>query len=165
MADEGFRTFVESRYARLLRTAYLLTGSADAAEDLLQSALLAAMSRWRRVDRPEAYVRRIMVNHLISGWRRHRIVEVLTAVLPERAAPDDQPELRDELWRALRQLPLRMRTVLILRYWEDLSEVETAELLECSTGTVKSQASRGLVRLRELVTPPTEEVTVTGRWQ
>lgn len=151
MAEEEFRTFVEQRYATLLRTAYALTGSEHAAEDLLQSALLATMSRWRTMDQPEAYVRRVMVNQLVSGWRRHRVVEVLSAVLPERPASQEQPELRDELWRALRRLPLRMRAVLILRYWEDLSETETAALLGCSVGTVKSQASRGLTRLRDLV--------------
>ncbi len=91
MADEEFRTFVEQRYAKLLRTAYALTGSAHAAEDLLQSALLATMSRWRAMDEPEAYVRRVMVNQLVSWWRRRRVAEVLSAVLPERAAPAEQP--------------------------------------------------------------------------
>jgi RNA polymerase sigma-70 factor (sigma-E family) len=151
VADEEFRTFVEARYDRLLRTAYLLVGSADQAEDVLQSALLATMTRWRHVDQPEAYVRRVMVNHLVTRWRRRRVVEVLTAVLPERAAPPDQPELRDELWAALGRLPAGMRAVLVLRYWEDLSEADTADVLGCSIGSVKSQASRGLARLRELI--------------
>jgi RNA polymerase sigma-70 factor (sigma-E family) len=151
MADEEFRRFVELRYRQLLRTAYLLTGSEHLAEDLLQSALLATMSRWRKMERPEAYVRRVMVNQLVSRWRRRQIIEVLTAVLPERAAPTDQPELRDELWQALRKLPARMRAVLVLRYWEDLSESETADALGCSVGSVKSQASRGLARLRTLI--------------
>jgi RNA polymerase sigma-70 factor (sigma-E family) len=154
MTDDGFRTFVEQRYATLLRTAYLLTGSAHAAEDLLQSALLSTMSRWRSMDHPEAYVRRVMVNELVSRWRRRRLVEVLTAALPERAAPQpDDPELRDELWQALRRLPAGMRAVLVLRFWEDLSEAQIAEALGCSVGTVKSQTSRGLARLRELVRP------------
>jgi RNA polymerase sigma-70 factor (sigma-E family) len=156
MADEEFRQFVEQRYGALLRTAYLLTGSPDAAEDLLQSALLATMSRWRAMDHPDAYVRRVMVNQLVSRWRRRRVVEMLTAVLPERPQPPpDEPELRDELWQALRRLPARMRAVLVLRYWEDLSEAQTAEALGCSVGSVKSQASRGLARLRELIAPVT----------
>ncbi|OLB78837.1 MAG: RNA polymerase subunit sigma-24 [Actinobacteria bacterium 13_2_20CM_2_71_6] len=153
MADEEFRTFVELKYAQLLRTAYLLAGSPELAEDVLQSALLAVMVRWRRVEQPEAYLRRVMVNQLVSRWRRRQVVEVLTAVLPERAAHSDQPELRDELWQALRRLPPRMRAVLVLRYWEDLSEAATADALGCSVGAVKSQASRGLVRLRELIAP------------
>ena len=153
MADEEFRTFVEARYAALLRTAYLLTGAPADAEDLLQSALLAVMARWSRVEQPEAYLRRVMVNHLVSRWRRRRVVEVLTAVLPDRAGPQEQPELRDEVWQALHRLPARMRAVLVLRYWEDLSEERTAEALGCSVGSVKSQASRGLVRLRALLAP------------
>jgi RNA polymerase sigma-70 factor (sigma-E family) len=154
MADEEFRVFVEQRYATLLRTAYLLTGAPDAAEDLLQSALLATMSRWRAMDHPEAYVRQVMANQLVSRWRRRHVIEVLTAVLPERPGPPvSSPELRDELWQALRRLPARMRAVLVLRYWEDLSEAQTAEALGCSVGSVKSQASRSLARLRELVTP------------
>jgi RNA polymerase sigma-70 factor (sigma-E family) len=164
MADEGFRTFVEQRYASLLRTAYLLTGATHAAEDLLQSALLASMSRWRRMDHPEAYVRRVMVNQLVSRQRRRRLVEVLTAVLPERPGPEPtEPGLRDEMWQALRQLPVGMRAVLVLRYWEDLSEAQTAEALNCSVGTVKSQASRGLARLREIVQRPSAVNTGSGK--
>ncbi len=154
MVDDDFQTFVEERYGTLLRTAYLLTGDRDRAEDALQSALLAVMSNWRRITQPEAYLRRVMLNQLVSGWRRNRVVEVLTAVLPERAAPEQPADRRDELWSALRRLPVRMRAVLVLRYWEDLSEQQTAEALGCSVGTVKSQASRGLVRLRELLDSP-----------
>lgn len=145
-----FQEFVESRYAELLRTAYLLTGDRHAAEDLLQGALLTTMRRWGHVSgEPRAYVRRSMVNQLISRWRRRRVIEVLTAVLPERGTPEpDRLALRDQLWSALGTLPARMRAVLVLRYWEDLSEAQTAELLGCAVGSVKSQASRGLVRLR-----------------
>jgi RNA polymerase sigma-70 factor (sigma-E family) len=153
VADDEFRHFVEARYPALLRTAHLLAGSRENAEDVLQTALLAAMPGWRHVEQPEAYLRRAMVNELVGRWRR-RVVEVLTAVLPERAAPRDDPELRDELWTALGRLPARMRAVLVLRYWEDLSEAQTAELLGCTTGSVKSQASRGLARLREALSVP-----------
>jgi RNA polymerase sigma-70 factor (sigma-E family) len=153
MADEEFRVFVESRYERLLRTAYLLTGETEEAEDLLQSALAAVMPRWRRMDQPEAYVRRVMVNQLVSRWWRPRIREILTGVLPERPAENAEPETRDELWQAMLTLPKRMRAILVLRYWEDLSEIDTARILGCSVGSVKSQASRGLARMRELVGP------------
>ena len=149
----GFREFVEVRYTDLLRTAYLLTGSRDVAEDLVQSALLATMRHWGTVADPMAYVRRSIVNQRTSLWRRVGSREVPTEVLPERATPDgaaDRAE-RDELLSALGRLPVRMRAVLVLRYWEDLSEEDTAQLLGCSVGTVKSQASRGLSRLREVL--------------
>jgi RNA polymerase sigma-70 factor (sigma-E family) len=157
MGDERFREpedfseFVKVRYADLLRTAYLLTGSRDSAEDLVQSSLLRAMRRWHRVDDPMAYVRRCMVNERTSRWRRMRGKEVLAAVLPDASGPDhaDGVAARDELLTEMAKLPDRMRAVLVLRYWEDLSEADTAALLRCSTGSVKSQASRGLARLRD----------------
>lgn len=149
------REFVRVHYSHLLRTAFLLTGSSHAAEDLLQTALLGAMRRWDRIDDPVAYLRRAMVNRRVSLWRRVGSREVLTAALPEpvgraRLAPDHARDVaqRDALLTALGRLPARMRAVLVLRYWEDLSEAETAVILGCSPGTVKSQASRGLARLR-----------------
>ncbi len=154
---EDFREFVQAKYAKLLRIAFLLVGDPDEAEDVLQAALLAVLPRWRKMDHPEAYVRATMVNQLIGRWRRRRVIEVLTGVLPERpttAAPGNDLESRDELWRALQSLPGQMRAVLVLRYWEDLSEAETAALLRCSVGTVKSQASRGLARLRQMIEQP-----------
>ncbi|HYN93866.1 MAG TPA: SigE family RNA polymerase sigma factor [Pilimelia sp.] len=153
MTGDGFREFVEVRYAELLRTAYLLTGSTHAAEDLLQGSLLRALRRWRQVDEPMAYVRRIMINQHISVWRRIGSRELLTGVLPERAGRDEAAAhaTRDELVRALRGLPPRTRAVLVLRYWEDLSEADTAAILGCSVGSVKSQASRGLARLRSVL--------------
>jgi len=162
VSDEGFREFVEASYSELLRTAYLLTGSADAAEDLLQTTLLKVMRRFGTLDEPFAYVRRTMVNQRISMWRRLGRHEVLTAVLPERRQPDQTSAVdsRDELLQALAKLPVRMRTVLVLRYWEDVSEIETAELMGCSVGSVKSQASRGLARLRTVMNPPPVPRTV-----
>ncbi|WP_326557811.1 SigE family RNA polymerase sigma factor [Micromonospora sp. NBC_01796] len=153
MSDDGFREFVEVRYGDLLRTAYLLTGSRDAAQDLLQNALVVTMRRWRQVDEPMAYVRRVMVNERTSLWRRLGSRELLTAIVPQREQPDGTDRLaeRDQLLTALRRLPARMRAVLVLRYWEELSEMETAQLLGCSVGTVKSQASRGLARLRDVL--------------
>jgi RNA polymerase sigma-70 factor (sigma-E family) len=123
----GFQEFVAVRYADLLRTAYLLVGSRDGAEDLLQSALLATMRHWRSVEDPMAYVRRAMVNQRTSLWRRFGSRELLTATLPERGIPDGAGMRadRDESLAALARLPARMRAVLVLRYWEDLSEAET----------------------------------------
>jgi RNA polymerase sigma-70 factor (sigma-E family) len=151
----GFQEFVEIRYTQLLRTAYLLTGSRDAAEDLVQAALFTTMRRWGTVTDPMAYVRRAMVNHRTSVWRRIGSRELLTNTPPERSTPDGAAGRaeRDELLTALGTLPMRMRAVLVLRYWEDLSEADTAAMLGCSVGTVKSQASRGLSRLRDVLLP------------
>lgn len=149
--DEGFREFVDTRYVELLRIAYHLTGSAHEAEDLLQSALVKVLGRWGRIDDPVAYLRRVMVNHLSSVWRRHRVREVLTGVLPDRPAPDATHGVaeRHAVYTAMRALPARTRAVIVLRYVADLPEVEVAAALGCSVGTVKSRASRGLARLRE----------------
>jgi RNA polymerase sigma-70 factor (sigma-E family) len=154
----GFQEFVEVRYTDLLRTAYLLTGTREAAEDLVQAALLTTMRHWRSVADPMAYVRRAMVNQRTSLWRRIGSRELLTDAPPDRSTPDGAAGRaeRDELLTALCRLPVRMRAVLVLRYWEDLSEEDTAQLLGCSVGTVKSQASRGLGRLRDVLGPGRE---------
>lgn len=152
MDDAGeFRQFVVARYVELLRIAFLLTGSTHEAEDLLQTALVKVMRRWRRVDEPMAYLRRTMVNQNISVWRRYRRREVVTDTLPEGVLgdPSDRVAQRQSLYAALRSLPPRMRAVVVLRYEADLPEVEVAAILGCSTGTVKSLAWRGLARLRE----------------
>ena len=111
------------------------------------------MHRWHRIDEPLAYVRRTMANLHISRWRRHRARELLTANVFDRAERDAAEPLaeRDALFTALRQLPPRMRAVIVLRYWADASEAETAEILGCSVGAVKSTASRGLARLRAVL--------------
>jgi RNA polymerase sigma-70 factor (sigma-E family) len=154
---EDFRQFVASRSAALLRTAYLLTGDRGQAEDLVQSALTKAYLHWGKVRRsgvPEAYVRRILVNERNSRWRRERSRgrEVVGDV-PDRPGQDETQAYadRDELWQALRAMPPRTRAVLVLRYWEDLSEAGTAEALGCSVNTVKTHTTRGLARLRELL--------------
>ncbi|MEU4643740.1 SigE family RNA polymerase sigma factor [Micromonospora sp. NPDC023814] len=163
MADDGFREFVEIRYADLLRTAYLLTGSRHAAEDLVQNALMRAMRRWRHVDEPMAYVRRIMVNERVSLWHRFGSREFLAGVTGAWRLHDDRGRSRDvaddvvvreEVRAALHGLPPRMRAVLVLRYWEDLTEAQTAQTLGCSVGTVKSLASRGIARLRAVLPTP-----------
>ncbi|RZU51130.1 RNA polymerase sigma-70 factor (sigma-E family) [Krasilnikovia cinnamomea] len=151
MTSEGFNEFVVSRSTRLLRCAYLLTGEWAAAEDLLQSSLVKAWSAWSRIEGdPEPYVRRILVNTQASWWRRRWRAELPSAELPEVGQPGhaDRVDDRDQLWQALRRLPTRQRTVLVLRYFENLSEAEIAEAMDCSLGTVKSQASRALAKLR-----------------
>lgn len=155
MGDDGFREFVAARYAELLRTAYLMTGSWQSAEDLLQSALLKVMRCWSHVDDPAGYLHRAMVNQLISFWRRaQRSREWSTAEVPDHGVNPGTPDTvveRDRLLSGLATLPPRMRAVLVLRYWEDLSEEQTAVLLGCSSGSVKSQASRGLARMRAVL--------------
>ncbi|MET8350851.1 SigE family RNA polymerase sigma factor [Micromonospora sp. NPDC005206] len=151
--EEEFRDFVAARSAALLRTAYLLTGDWATAEDLLQTALTKTYLAWKRlggIEAVEPYARRVMVNTSTSWWRRRWHGERPTEVLPERAGVDEieQQLDRDLLWRHLRELPNRQRAVLVLRYYEDMSEAQTAAMLNISPGTVKSQASRALSTLR-----------------
>lgn len=160
-SPEGFDEFVVGRSARLLRIAYLLTHDWTLAEDLLQTALVRAWSAWQRVDGdPERYVRKILVNTYSSWWRRRWNAEYPTEELPEppadRSDPHGQLADRDQLWPALRRLPKRQRAVLVLRFFEDLSEAEVAETIGCSVGTVKSQTSRALAKLRLDATLRTE---------
>lgn len=152
--EDRFQEFVRARWSHLVRTAYLLTGDAHHAEDLTQTALAKAYRSWRRVartDNPEAYVRRMLVSCNSDRFRKRRVPESLTAAPPEVAGRDEVYSLADErstLLGALAQLPPKQRAVVVMRYWEDLSEAEVAEVLGCSTGTVKSQASKGLAKLR-----------------
>ncbi|RZT82498.1 RNA polymerase sigma-70 factor (sigma-E family) [Micromonospora violae] len=151
--EEQFREFVAARSAALLRTAYLLTGDWATAEDLLQTALTKTYLAWKRlggIEAVEPYARRVMVNTSTSWWRRRWHGERPTEVLPERAGVDEieQQLDRDLLWRHLRELPNRQRAVLVLRYYEDMSEAQTAAMLDISLGTVKSQTSRALATLR-----------------
>ena len=154
--EESFDAFVRHRSARLARTAFLLTADRHLAEDLLQTTLAKVADRWTAIARrgdPMPYVRKVMLRTAISWQRRRWRGEVPTATLPEAAHDENSsPSLGDErLRRALIQLPLRQRAVLVLRYYEDLSEADTAACLKCSVGTVKSQASKGLARLRGLL--------------
>ncbi|MER7983406.1 SigE family RNA polymerase sigma factor [Streptomyces sp. NPDC095817] len=152
--DERFHDFVKARWPQLVRTAFLLTGDVHHAEDLTQTALAKAYRSWRRIsraDNPDAYVRRMLVSCNSDRFRKRRVIESLTAAVPERLGRDesaDRLEQRGFLLAGLAQLPPRQRAVVVLRYWEDLSEAEVAEVLGCSTGTVKSQASKGLAKLR-----------------
>ena len=150
--DAAFVAFVELHSRRLLRSALLLTGRADAAEDLVQTALLRLYRHWPRVrdDDPLAYVRRVMVNARRDWWRRRTWSEQPVGTVPETAAPDPSGSHaeRDAVVRALAPLSRRERTVLVLRYCDDLSERDVAALLGVSVGTVKSTASRALAKLR-----------------
>jgi RNA polymerase sigma-70 factor (sigma-E family) len=160
--DAAFERYVGSRQHALLRTAVLLTGDLVTAEDLLQTALGHLYLAWHRVERAEAldaYVRRIMVNQYTSWWRRawrHRETSVDPATLPAQrsattAGVDAEVVERAALWRVVQMLPPRQRATVVLRYYEDLSEAQTAEVLGCSVGTVKAASSRALARLRPLL--------------
>jgi RNA polymerase sigma-70 factor (sigma-E family) len=152
-AEEAFRDYVTTRGRALLRTAYLLTGNLADAEDLLQAALAKTYLAWDRIEDRGAldgYVRRAMVNTHISWWRRRRVQEFPTDVLPDRAIADhaSDSDLQETMRRAIDRLPLRMRTALVLRYYEDMTEAEVAERLGVSLGTVKSTVSRAVAKLR-----------------
>ncbi|MFD7683865.1 SigE family RNA polymerase sigma factor [Streptomyces sp. NPDC060187] len=158
--DAEFQQFMTGHWPRLTRTAFLLTGDRHAAEDLAQSTLERVYASWRRVgaaDDPEAYVRRVMIN---MHARKHR------RKLKEFLAPRDDADLvgdiadaddlmaraddRDALLGALTGLPPRQREAVVLRYWADLTETQTAEAMGCSVGTVKSNAAKGIAKLRAL---------------
>lgn len=145
-----FDEFVVSRSPALLRTAYLLTQDEALAEDLLQTALTKAWFAWERIHGdPEGYVRRVIFTTQVSWWRRRWTREVPTAVLPDRGGGDDSGSAAGhDLWVAIGHLPRRQRAVIVLRYYEDLTEAETAQVLQCSVGTVKSQCAKALAKLR-----------------
>lgn len=159
---QAFDEFAHARMQHLLRFGHVLTGDPHAAADLVQDALERAMLAWPRVTRqgdPEGYVRRIMVNRNISIWRKLRR-ERLVDEPPEQTSV---PEGRDlALWEQLRRLPPRQRAVLVLRYYEDLTEQQTADTLGCSVGTVKSQASKAIANLRRHVEGFTESEAAPG---
>ncbi len=155
--DADFAAFVAASSRRLLRTAYLITGDLADAEDLLQTALERAYRRWptiRRADVPEAYVRRIVVTSAVNASRRRRVRSSALEETEPPGAPDREVEGtagRLTLLALVRQLPAGQRAVLVLRYFDDLTEAETARALGCTVGTVKSQHARAMDRLRELV--------------
>ncbi|WP_055717313.1 SigE family RNA polymerase sigma factor [Streptomyces torulosus] len=170
--DEEFQSFLVGRWPRLMRTAFLLTGERHAAEDLVQTTLEQVYAAWRRVastDDPDAYVRRVMIN---AHARRHR--RRLKEFLAPRTDSDLVPEVPDSgdriaqaddrgaLLTALSQLSPRQREAVVLRYWEDLSESQAAEAMGCSVGSVKSNAAKGLAKLRA-IPGLAETVTQGGR--
>jgi RNA polymerase sigma-70 factor (sigma-E family) len=149
--EAGFAEFVAGRQAALSRTAYLLTGDHHLAQDLVQAALLQAAKHWRRIHTsPEAYVRRAMYHQNISWWRRRRHVAETSLGAYDGATASPDTDLRLTLDEALGQLTTKQRTVLVLRFYEDLTEVETARALGLSTSTVKSTTRHALARLRTL---------------
>ena len=165
-ARADFEQFVDASTDSLLRTAYLVVWDAVEAEDLVQECLLTVARRWprvRRMDHPHAYARRVLINLALDGARRrtrHRQELIGDEAATLAAMPDESSArrlnavgVRAELIEALGTLPPRQRAVLVLRYFEDLSESQVAELLGCSVGTVKSTASRGLARLQAVLSP------------
>jgi RNA polymerase sigma-70 factor (sigma-E family) len=166
VADEAdFDAFVVARSPALLRTAYLLVGDESLAEDLLQTALTKSWFAWKRITgEPESYVRRVLVTTSASWWRRRWTRETPTAELPERRSTDGADRLMDrqDLWDALGRLPRRQRAVVVLRYLEDRTEAETAQLLGCTVGTVKSQCAKALAKLR--LDTALEPATDEGGW-
>jgi RNA polymerase sigma-70 factor (sigma-E family) len=163
-AEAEFEQFVHDRAPALLRVAFLLTGDPHAAEDLLQVALAKTFVAWRGLrhrQAADAYMRRVLVNTQTSQWRRRRVRETLMPTLPERAGRDRYADVdeRDRLWRTVAALPRRPRAVVVLRFYEDLSEAEVAVTLGISAGTVKRHTSRALDQLRARCLPRTAEPT------
>ena len=152
--DEDFVAFVTGRWASLYRLAWLLTGGHQSAEDVLQVALEKSYVKWGRIRRmvaPEAYVRRVLANTAISQSRRsHLRHEVVRPELPERVAAsfEDGSDSRSLLWPLVCALPPRQRAVVVLRFYEDLTEAQVAQVLGCSIGTVKSQGHDAMRSLR-----------------
>jgi RNA polymerase sigma-70 factor (sigma-E family) len=151
--EEEFREYVETRGPALLRAARQLTGHPLDAEDLLQNALTKTYLAWDRIEDRRAldgYVRRAMVNINISQWRRRKLEEYPSDELPEQASSETVAcgDLHDLLEQALQELPERMRAAIVLRYYEDMTELEIARTLGISVGTVKSTVSRAMAKLR-----------------
>ena len=151
--DEDFAEFVTARWTSLYRLAYLLAASPTGAEDLLQTTLEKAYVNWSRIGRmehAEAYVRRMLANTLVSSRRRAWIGERPTETLPETVDESAEEPLVDRrlLWPLVCALPARQRAVIVLRYYEDLTEAQIADVLDCAPGTVKSQSSAAITALR-----------------
>ena len=159
--DDEFTAFVVEHGAHLLRTACLMAGDRGLGEDLTQTALAKAYGSWAKVrsaDEPIAYVRRILVNSHLSWRRRLMSTEQVIETLPDRGGGDHQAAHAesDEVRRALLQLSPRVRTAVVLRYFDDLSEAETARVMGCSPSTVGNHVTKGLAALRTLLAPGTD---------
>lgn len=164
--DNDFESFVADRAGALLRYAYVLSGDLHRAEDLVQSALATSYRHWRRVESggAERYVRKAVLNAYLSWWRRpgrsrETSVDDVVAQSDARGGgpgADEGVDIRDEMWRAMRALAPRQRAVVVLRYFEDLTEVETATRMNISVGTVKSQHAKALRALRVALGPKVE---------
>ncbi|WP_199552008.1 SigE family RNA polymerase sigma factor [Streptomyces sp. N35] len=168
----AFTAFVQARSSALFRTALLLTGERHLADDLVQSTLEQVCRHWRRVrsaDAPEAYARRILVNLANDRWRRlrgHAEIPLDDGIGGEQVGPPVDPyqglHVRDELIRVLHTLPIGMRTVLVLRYFEELDDAEIARLMDISESSVRSQAARGLAKLRSAINPQVTRASSGG---
>lgn len=166
-ATNDFEIFFEATWPRLFRTTYAVAGDAASAEEALQSAFTKAYASWRKVrsvDHPEAYVRRMAINEVLGVRRRAWWKsEITTAELPlTDSVPSAEASIvdREVMWQSICALPIRQRAVIVLRYYEDLSEQQIADALGCSTGTVKSQASAALAALRVRSAPTVESQQV-----
>lgn len=166
-SDEEFEEFVAGALPRLLRFAHVLTGNSAAAEDLVQTALGRSWRVWRlgRIDDPQAFVRKVMVNSHATWRRRHGGRETAVANPPEKVIAEDEARRiddRDAMCRALLTLPPRQRAVIVLRYYEELSELEIAGVMGTSPGTVKSQAARALRHLAAILTAADPAMNATN---
>ncbi|WP_308167930.1 SigE family RNA polymerase sigma factor [Catellatospora tritici] len=149
---ESFDDYVRGRSVALVRIAYLLTGDAHLAEDLVQQTLINVAGRWGKLrsdDDPDAYVRKVLYHQHVSWWRRHRRDPLPTAVIPERSTPARDVSVAVTVMGALRRLAPRQRAVIVLRYFEDMTETQTAEMLGIAVGTVKSTTRDALAKLRK----------------
>jgi len=162
--EAAFTAFVRLRGDALARTAYFLAGDRHLAEDLVQTALAETYVRWTSIDDPAAYARRALVSANAAWWRRRSASEVPVRTTPDVPGPDDTAAVaeREPIVAALRELPARQRTALVLRFYDDLSEADTAAAMNCSVGTVKRHTARGLARLRRLVDGETAGIRVAG---
>jgi RNA polymerase sigma-70 factor (sigma-E family) len=157
--DDRFVEFVRAHTASLFRTAYILTGDYQRAEDLLQSSLVRVYERWPRVeamDHPAAYARKVLVNQSVSWWRRRSSHEQPILLRDEPVGEDglESFDEHDRVWAAVLALPPRQRAVMVLRYYESLSEAEIAEILGMAPGTVKSHAHAAAHRLSSILAEP-----------
>jgi RNA polymerase sigma-70 factor (sigma-E family) len=164
--EEEFVEFAAVASPRLRRTAFLLCGDWHTAEDLAQTTLAKMFVSWRRVRRRDAahtYATRTLTNTYLASRRGKSATELVTSRFPEQSAEAEQPELRLVVLSALATLPPRARAVVVLRYWEDLSVEQVADLLGCSEGNVKSQSSRALDKLRPLLGEFATEYRLPGQ--
>jgi RNA polymerase sigma-70 factor (sigma-E family) len=168
---EDFTEYVQARHTSLLRAAYLITGNRHDAEDLLQTALAKVYLAWPKIrDKGAAdfYVRRALVNTRTSQWRRRRVDEYATEVMPEQPDwrdPFAESDMRETLWKALTRLTPRQRSAVVLRYYLELTEAETADILGVTTGTIKSTMHRAFSKLRTDATLQPARQAVTTRPQ
>lgn len=164
--DQEFRDFFDAEFRPLRRLGYLLTGDWGEAEDLAQEAMVRTYRAWARIkerDRPGAYARAVLVNRHRSLLRRAMVESKhFVARLPDPPPPQDLSEDHALMWSALKKLPARQREAIVLRFYEDLSEADIAQILDCPVGTVKSLVHRGIARLRRSIGEPEQSVGETA---